>query len=146
MKGQVILSIFHNRIGPGRILEKDIFKTSAWNRTKTCQKHVFLVAESRQENLTVVICYLLYSTVVMCYLLYNPLQWEVVSLHTRHWKMLGSHYQVSWSQFRSPGNSVLPPSGRPQTQQAGCWNSVWTWLWLRLWFGSHPYRALLPAM
>lgn len=34
----------------------------------------FLVVESRQENLTVVIFSLLYSTVVMCYILYNPLQ------------------------------------------------------------------------
>lgn len=62
MKGQVILSIVHNRIAPGKILEKKI-SSRHWLEIK--QKHlknIFffpLVEKSKQENLRMAICYLL---------------------------------------------------------------------------------------
>lgn len=59
MKGQVILSIVHNRIGTGRILEKK--KSSRlWLEIKSISKtFFFLVEKSKQEILTMAICCLL---------------------------------------------------------------------------------------
>lgn len=58
----------------------------------------------------------------------QPHQWKIISLQTRPWELCRRHWLVVWPRFLSPGNSVLPSSGRLQPLQPGCWIPVWTWL------------------
>ncbi|XP_030652236.1 uncharacterized protein LOC115830899 [Nomascus leucogenys] len=140
MKGQGILFVFHNRIGSGRIFEKKYVQdVGAWNRTEASQKHVFLVEEGTQERFTA----------VLCYLLCTPPPYAHGRAHFPPHQTLGNTPKalaVSRLQFLRPGTLCchLVADLRHSKLAAG----ILFELGLRreLWFGSNPYRALLPVM
>lgn len=120
--------------------KKYVQDIGAWNRTEASQKRVFLVEESTQERFTA----------VLCYLLSTPPPYAHGKVHVPPHQTLGNTPKaalaVSGLQFLRPGTLCchLVADLRHSKLTAG----ILFELGLRqeLWFGSHPYRALLPVM
>lgn len=127
----------------GLVLEESLKKKyvqdiGAWNRTEASQKHVFLVKESTLERFTA----------VLCYLLCTPPPCAHGRAHFSPHQTLGNTPKalaVSRLQFLRPGTLCchLVADLRHSKLAAG----ILFELGLRreLWFGSNPYRALLPV-
>lgn len=119
MEGQVILSIFRNRVGPGRISEENIFRTLARHRTKASQNPFFPPAPLRKAN-GKVSPGALFSSLSPARAP-SPRREEIGSLRRDPDKCsAGLPASGPPCPVPAPGRSVLPPRGASRAQQAAC--------------------------